>query len=135
MNVIVAGGGRLGADLAVALAGAGHEVTLVATGGAEPLPPGPGTVRTMAADPLDPAGLEAAGALRADVLVACTPADHDNLAAAALARRRFDVPRVVALVNDPEHAWLFDESWGVDAAVSSSVILGSLVAEVEAARP
>ncbi|HET6793357.1 MAG TPA: TrkA family potassium uptake protein [Acidimicrobiales bacterium] len=133
MSVIVAGAGRLADDLAVALTRAGNEVMHAA-----PAPPTGGTdaangVLTVFGDLLDPATLEAAGALRAEVLVACTPADHDNLAVAALAKRRFEVPRVVALLNDPDHAWLFDATWGVDAAVSASATLLALVAEATGA--
>ena len=37
-----------------------------------------------------------------------------------LAKRHFDVPRVVARNNYPENRWLFSERWGVDFAVSAS---------------
>ncbi|MGA8680454.1 MAG: NAD-binding protein, partial [Acidimicrobiales bacterium] len=74
-----------------------------------------------------PSTLEAAGALRADVLVACTRSDEDNLVVSYLAKRRFDVPRVIARVNDVANEMLFDGSWGVDAVVSPSTLLVSVI--------
>jgi len=129
VRMIVVGAGRLGADLAAELAAAGNEVTHVESGPPDQPVGGAGSARTLAADPLDPATLEEAGALRADVLVVCTSADHDNLAVAVLAKRRFDVPRVVVLLNEAGNSWLFDETWGVDAAVSASASLMALVEE------
>jgi trk system potassium uptake protein TrkA len=73
--------------------------------------------------------LAEAGALRADVLVACTGRDDENLVISLLARRRLEVPRVVARVNDEAHRWLFEETWGVDAAISSSASLVNLIEE------
>lgn len=133
MIVIVAGAGRLGGDLAAALARAGNDVTRIVHDASAPPAAEPGRVRLLSADPLEPATLEAAGALRADVLVACSAADEDNLAVAAVAKRRFEVPRVVALLNDPDHAWLFDATWGIDATVSASATLLALVAEATGA--
>lgn len=51
--------------------------------------------------------LEAAGARRADVLLALTPYDADNLVACQLARGAYDVPRVMAMVNDPANEEVF----------------------------
>jgi trk system potassium uptake protein TrkA len=61
------------------------------------------------------------------VLVACTRSDEDNLVVSLLAKRRFDVPRVVARVNDPANEELFNRSWGVDAVVSPSTALISII--------
>ncbi|MFM8894190.1 MAG: potassium channel family protein, partial [Actinomycetales bacterium] len=38
-------------------------------------------------------------------------------------------PRVVARVNHPKNEWMFDESWGVDVAVSTPRMLSALVEE------
>jgi trk system potassium uptake protein TrkA len=80
-------------------------------------------------DSCDPNVLEDAGALKADVLVALTGDDEDNLVISLLAKRQFDVPRVVARINYPENRWLFSERWGVDVAVSASATLLSLIQE------
>jgi trk system potassium uptake protein len=78
-------------------------------------------------DAVVPSTLEAAGALRADVLVACTRSDEDNLVISLLAKRHFNVPRVIARVNDSANESLFNESWGVDALVSPSTTLVSMI--------
>jgi trk system potassium uptake protein TrkA len=46
-----------------------------------------------------------------------------------LAKQEFAVPRVIARVNAPENQWLFNDSWGVDVAVSTPALLTSLVEE------
>jgi trk system potassium uptake protein TrkA len=80
-------------------------------------------------DACEPAVLEAAGALRADVLVAATGEDEDNLVISLLAKRQFAVPRVAARVNEPENGWLFDDRWGVDVSVPAAAPLVSLIEE------
>ncbi len=114
MRVIVVGGAGLPDQVAAALRNAGDEVT-VAEG-----------------DPIVPATLEAAGALKADVLAVLTQSDEDNLVISLLAKRRCHIPRVVARVNDPANEALFDSSWGVDALVSPA---SALVSMIRAERP
>jgi trk system potassium uptake protein TrkA len=46
-----------------------------------------------------------------------------------LAKTEYGVPRVVARVNHPKNEWMFDESWGVDVAVSTPRLLSALVEE------
>jgi trk system potassium uptake protein TrkA len=46
-----------------------------------------------------------------------------------LAKTEYGVPRVVARVNHPKNEWMFDESWGVDVAVSTPRMLSALVEE------
>ena len=64
-----------------------------------------------------------------DVVIAATGDDKANVVLSLLAKTEFAVSRVVALVNDPRNEWLFDESWGVDVAVSTPRMLASLVEE------
>jgi trk system potassium uptake protein TrkA len=82
-----------------------------------------------------PHRLEEAGALHAEVLVACTGADEDNLIISVLARRHFEVPRIVATVRDDANRWLFDPSWGIDAAISAASALVILIDEATGAVP
>jgi len=77
-------------------------------------------------DGSDPAMLEQAGAYRADVLLALTPQDEDNLVACQVAQKRFGVPRTIALVNDPENQPIF-QRLGVSVAFSATEILGHLI--------
>ena len=129
MNIVVVGAGTVGVQVAAALVDAGNSVVLVdadprraaqLTGRGFTVVTGDGGVTTT---------LEEAGGLRADVLVACTGQDAENLVISLLARRHLEIPRVVARVNDEGHRWLFDETWGVDAAISSAVSLVHLIEE------
>ena len=67
-----------------------------------------------------------------DVVIAATGDDKANVVLSLLAKTEFAVSRVVARVNDPRNEWLFDESWGVDVAVSTPRMLASLVEEAVA---
>lgn len=129
MNIVVAGAGAVGEQVAAALVAAGNAVGLVDLDPARAAQLAGRGFSVVTGDAGVADTLEEAGALRADVLVACTGRDDENLVISLLARRRLEVPRVVARVNDEAHRWLFDETWGVDAAVSSAGSLVSLIEE------
>jgi trk system potassium uptake protein len=131
MRVIVTGAGAVGRHLAADLADRGHDVTLIdqdreivqkvrdwATG-----------VQVVLGDACEPWVLEEARMSQADVLVAATGDDEDNLVTSLLAKQEFAVPRVLARVNHPKNEWLFTSQWGVDAAVSPPHILTAMVEE------
>ena len=132
MKVIVAGAGKMGRHLAWDLAERGHEVTLIeqntgpATRARQELPE---SVAILLGDACEPYVLEEAKLAQADVIVAATGDDEDNLVISLLAKQEFAVPRVLARVNHPNNEWMFTEQWGVDAAVSPPHILTSLVEE------
>src|SRR5262249_13376546 len=83
----------------------------------------------MRADACEVSKLDEAGASQADVVAAVTGDDEDNLVVSLLAKQEFGVPRVVARVNNPKNEWMFNESWGVDVAVSTPHLLAALVQE------
>jgi trk/ktr system potassium uptake protein len=132
MKVIVAGAGNVGRHLATDLAERGHEVTMIEqdTGTAAraraELPP---SVTVLLGDACEPYILEEAKLGQADVIVAATGDDEDNLVVSLLAKQEFAVPRVLARVNHARNEWMFTEQWGVDAAVSPPHILTALVEE------
>lgn len=131
MRVVIAGAGAVGRHLAVDLAGRGHDVTLIeqepdVLGKAEAWSP---NVKLVLGDACEPWVLQKAELATADVVVAATGDDEDNLVTSLLAKQEFAVPRVLARVNHPRNEWLFNEQWGVDAAVSPPHILTSLVEE------
>ncbi|MCU0466623.1 MAG: NAD-binding protein [Anaerolineae bacterium] len=70
--------------------------------------------------------LEEAGARQADVLLAVTNHDQDNLIACQIAQKMFGVPRTIALVNDPDNEEIF-KKLGVNVAFSATRIIGSLL--------
>jgi trk system potassium uptake protein TrkA len=132
MKVVVAGGGNVGRHLATDLAERGHEVTMIEqdTGAAAraraEVPP---SVTVLLGDACEPYILEEAKLGQADVIVAATGDDEDNLVVSLLAKQEFAVPRVLARVNHARNEWMFTEQWGVDAAVSPPHILTALVEE------
>jgi trk system potassium uptake protein len=131
MRVIVTGGGAIGRHLAHDLAERGHDVVLIEQDKTivEQLREQMPAVNTMLGDACEPWVLEDADMPHADVVVAATGDDEDNLVTSLLAKQEFGVPRVLARVNHPENEWLFTDQWGVDQAVSPPHLLTSLVEE------
>src|SRR5438445_4025465 len=132
MKVVVAGAGNMGRHLTHDLAARHHEVTLIEqeTGAASRARRElPETVTIVLGDACEPYVLEEAKLGQADVIVAATGDDEDNLVVSLLAKQEFAVPRVLARVNHPENEWMFTEQWGVDTAVSPPHILTALVEE------
>jgi trk/ktr system potassium uptake protein len=131
VRAIIAGGGNVGRHLASDLVDRGHEVTLIEQD------PGPlakaehtaPRVSMVMGDACELWVLEKARIQTADVVVAATGDDEDNLVISLLAKQEYSVPRVLARVNHPKNEWLFTDQWGVDAAVSPPHILTSLVEE------
>lgn len=70
----------------------------------------------------------------ADLIIAETGRDDDNLVISLLAKRQFAVSRVAARVNDGENAWMFTAHWGVDIAVPAATPLVSLSRTCDCAR-
>ncbi|MCU1488729.1 MAG: transport system, NAD-binding component [Acidimicrobiaceae bacterium] len=130
MRVVIAGAGAVGTFLADDLAASGHEVVLVEknVGGIESPPTG-GSVQLVSADACEVDVLQQIRLEEADVVVATTGDDEDNLVISLLAKQEFAVPRVIARVNHPKNHWLFNETWGVDISVSTPHLLSALVEE------
>jgi trk system potassium uptake protein TrkA len=131
MRVVISGAGAVGRHLAGDLADRGHSVTLI-----EQNPDVLETAKEWApdvdhqiGDACEPWVLEKVQMNTADVVVAATGDDEDNLVTSLLAKQEFGVPRVLARVNHPSNEWLFTEQWGVDAAVSPPHILTAMVEE------
>jgi trk system potassium uptake protein TrkA len=129
MRVIVVGAGKILYYLARQFASKGYLVTLVISDAAEAV----SLSRRVKALVLhgngsDPNVLEEAGVRRADVVVALTAKDQDNLAVCQIAHQMFGVPRTVALVNDPQNEEVFREL-GVSVAFSSTQIIARILEE------
>ena len=126
----MAGAGKVGRFLAEDLAESGHQVLLLEKNPAlaAAIEPQAG-VTYVTADACEVSSLHAAHLDDVDVMVAVTGDDEDNLVISLLAKQEFAVPRVIARVNHPRNHWLFNESWGVDVAVSTPQLLAGLVEE------
>jgi trk system potassium uptake protein len=129
MRVAIAGAGAVGMSIAKELIENGHEVLLIdkdpkaikvySVPGAE----------WLLADACEITALDDASLERCNVVIAATGDDKANLVTSLLAKTEYGVPRVVARINLPANEWLFNESWGVDVAVSTPRLLSALVEE------
>lgn len=130
MKVAIAGAGNVGTSIASDLRAAGHDVLII-----EQDPDLVARLRPtldvtwFEGDACEVNNLLRAGLSDADVVVAATGDDEDNLVVSLLAKQEFAVPRVVARVNHPKNRWLFNETWGVDVSVSTPHLLTALVEE------
>lgn len=129
-RIAVAGAGKVGRYVANDLRIKGHDVVLIeqdkgkAVALKKELP-----VSWVMGDACELHTLDEAVLSSCDVMVAATGDDEDNLVISLLAKQEFAVPRVVARVNYPDNAWLFNETWGVDVAVSTPHLLTAFVEE------
>ena len=133
MRVVLVGGGNVGTYIARELHAGGHEVLIVEADPnrvAEAVANGqPEGVAWLQADACEVSEFVKAEPSKADVVVAVTGDDEDNLVISLLAKQEFGVPRVVARVNNPSNEWLFNETWGTDVSVSTPHLLTALVEE------
>ncbi len=131
MFVIIAGGGRVGSTLAERLLQAGHKVRLIEHRPRvlERLHRELPTEVIVMGEATDPDLLERIGVQRANALAVVLSDDAQALTLTLIARFRYQVPRVIARVNDPRNRWLFTPEMGVDVALSQAEIFTSLVAE------
>jgi len=133
VRIVIVGAGKVGTFIAADLLANGHEVVVVERLAEQ-------IERRRHGDGLDGASWVAADACEvsefaraepelADVVLAVTGDDEDNLVVSLLAKQEFAVPRVLARVNHPSNEWMFNEMWGVDVAVSTPHLLSALVEE------
>ncbi len=127
MYVIVVGAGKIGYYLSKKLVAEGHEVLLLEKDRrrhallAEEL----GDV-VMQGDGCEVRIMAEAGFARADVIVAVTGDDEDNLVICQMAKKKFATPRTVSRVNNPANMSLF-QKLGIDTGVSSTQIIFNLL--------
>jgi trk system potassium uptake protein len=132
VRVAIAGAGAVGRSIAVELVESEHQVMLIERELGNIEPEAVEAAEWVHADACELTSLEEAGLEDCDVVIAATGDDKVNLVVSLLAKTEFAVRRVVARVNDPRNEWLFDDSWGVDVAVSTPRLLAALVEEAVA---
>ena len=123
MYIIVIGGGRVGYYLTKALINEGHEVLIVEKNEniCQIINDELGSV-CYTGDGCEAAVLDEIGTERADMLIAVTGDDEDNLVACQLAKHKFNVPRTISRIRNPQHETLF-KKLGIDVTVSSTNII------------
>jgi trk system potassium uptake protein TrkA len=128
MYLLLAGGGKVGANLARSLLRLGHEVTIVEQDREryERLEHEL-EHQVQLGDATELHVLERAGIKRPpDVVAAVTGDDEDNLIICQLAREKYGAPKVIARVNDPRNQPHFD-LLGISPTISATENIMALI--------
>lgn len=131
MYIIVVGGGRVGYYLTRALLAEGHEVVILEkdAGVCKVINDELGGI-CVRGDGCEAATLEEQGSARADMLIAVTGDDEDNLVACQVAKHKFHVNRTIARIRNPQNEYVF-RKLGIDITVdSTNVILEHIKGEL-----
>jgi trk system potassium uptake protein TrkA len=127
MYIVVVGAGKVGYHLTKSLLAEGQEVLVIEKHAdkADRIARELGGT-AIEGDGAEVATLEQAGLDRADVVAAVTGHDEDNLIICQVAKRRFNVPRTVARINNPRNEFIFAKL-GIDAPVSATHLILSVI--------
>ncbi len=127
MYILIVGGGKVGSNLTTALIKMGHEVSLL-DNDRERYSRLEERFEHIArfGDATELYVLERAGVERADLVVAVTGDDEDNLIVCQVARDKYHVPKVIARVNDPRNQPHFD-MLGINLTVSATFTILALI--------
>lgn len=123
MYVIVAGAGKVGVNLTRELLGQGHEITLIENRrqrylGVEQLL----EHNVLYGDASELWVLERAGIERADMVIAVTGDDEDNILICQVAKEKYGIERIIARVNNPSNRAHFD-LLGIKPVVSATELI------------
>ena len=119
MYIIVVGGGKVGSVIASELLELGHEVLVIEQSAEQAAIVGNqlGSC-VVCADGCEASVLGEAGAERANMLIAATDGDEDNLVSCQVAKHHYGVGRVIARINDPKNEKIF-KHLGITSTVSA----------------
>lgn len=127
MYIVIVGAGKIGYNLTKTLIAEGNEVLLIERDRnkynlyvkelGEAVFHGNGC---------EVATLKTIGTNRADMLIAVTGLDQENLVACQLAKILFMVPKTLAVVHDPKNEDLF-KSLGVDLVVNTTNLISAMI--------
>ena len=123
MYIIVVGGGKVGYHLTAALLAEGHEILVMEKerGKCDAISEELGSV-AMQGDGCEVSTLAEAGTGRADMVIAVTGDDEDNMVVCQVAKLKFNVPRTIARINNPKNEAIF-KKLGIDDTVSSTQVI------------
>lgn len=128
MFIIICGAGKVGFSLAQRLAEEKHKVVLIEQDPerCEKIAGEIPKVMVICGDSCEPRYLEEAHAEKADIVVASTGDDEDNLVICQLAKTYFSVPRTIARANDPRNEYTFKQL-GVDISVNATNVIAQVI--------
>ncbi|MBI4267341.1 MAG: TrkA family potassium uptake protein [Chloroflexi bacterium] len=131
MYIIIVGGGKVGYHLARALLDEKHEVLVLEKDAARSaaIIDDLGSV-CVRGDGCEATTLAGVGTSRADILIAVTGDDEDNLVACQVAKHKFKVPRVIARINNPKNESFFHKLGITDTINGTNIILEYIGAEM-----
>ena len=126
MNIMIVGCGRVGSQLAVLLSQEGHNVTIIDKN-ADSFKRLGGTFNgvTAVGNAFDEKLLRELKIEKQDAFVSVTSGDNTNLMASQIARKMFNVPRVIARVYDPERADIY-KKFDLDI-ISGTVLVAAMI--------
>lgn len=126
MYVIIVGCGRVGSELAKLLSGEGHNVVVIDKN-AQSFNRLGGTFNglTLVGNGFDTDLLKNAGIAQADAFCAVTNGDNTNLVSSQVAKKIFNVPKVIVRVYDPQRAEIY-KALGLDV-ISGTVLFASMI--------
>ncbi len=135
MYIVIIGGGSVGYYLCQALLKEGHEVLVLDKDSVkcERFGDDMGSV-CIRGDGCEVSTLADAGVGRADVFIATTNEDEDNLVACQVAKHKFKVPRTIARVNNPKNEEIF-KKLGIDCTIGVTNIILKHIEEELPAHP
>ena len=128
MPIVIIGAGEVGHSLAEALLKDKHQVTIIERAQARC----DGLVKLLntiviRGDGTNISTLADAEVDKAEILIALTRRDQDNLIACQLASRKFNVPRTIARVTRRQNKELFAKLGGVSQTVCTTDIISAIV--------
>jgi len=135
MYIIIVGGGRVGYYLAKALLSEGHEILIIEKNArfCDLINEEMGSV-CYNGDGCEASVLAEVGTNRADLFIAVTGDDEDNLVACQVAKFKFKVPRTIARIRNPQNEALF-KKLGIDVPVSATTMILEAIAKEVPTHP
>jgi trk/ktr system potassium uptake protein len=133
MYIVIVGGGKVGYYLAKQLLQDSNEVLVIEKEQrkADRIAVEMGEI-TLRGDGTEVWVMQEAGLSRADMVVAVTGDDEDNLMICQMAKTRFGVKRTIARINNPKNEHIF-RMLGIDDTVSTTdLILAQIEREIPA---
>jgi len=133
MYIIIVGGGKVGYYLAKTLLQDEHEILIIEKDKrkGDMISTDLGAI-ILRGDGTDSSVMEEAGMARVDLAIAVTGDDEDNLMICQMAKKKFDVKRTIARINNPKNEHIF-KLLGIDNTVSvTDLILAQIEREIPA---